>query len=31
VSVDAAPLVSWVGTAANANAPMSVVFTLPKS
>ena len=30
VSVDAAPLVSWVGTAANANAPMSVVFTLPK-
>jgi hypothetical protein len=30
VSVDEAPLVSWIGTAANANAPMSVVFTLPK-
>jgi hypothetical protein len=30
VSVDAAPLVSWMGTAANANAPMSVLFTLPK-
>jgi len=30
VSVDVAPLVSWIGTATNANAPMSVVFTLPK-
>jgi hypothetical protein len=25
-----APLVSWIGTATNANAPMSVVFTPPK-
>ena len=25
-----APLVSWIGTAINANAPMSVVFTPPK-
>ncbi|HXI82556.1 MAG TPA: hypothetical protein VNL17_00540 [Verrucomicrobiae bacterium] len=30
VSGDVAPLVSWIGTATNANAPMSVVFTLPK-
>ena len=30
VSGDVAPVVSWLGTAANANAPMSVVFTLPK-
>jgi hypothetical protein len=30
VSIDVAPLVSWIGSAAGANAPMSVVFTLPK-
>ena len=30
VSGDVVPLVSWIGTATNANAPMSVVFTLSK-
>ena len=30
VSAGVAPLVSWIGTATSANAPMSVVFTLPK-
>jgi hypothetical protein len=30
ISEGAAPLISWIGTATSANAPMSVVFTLPK-
>ena len=30
ISEGAAPLVSWIGTATSANAPMSVVFTVPK-
>jgi hypothetical protein len=30
VAEDVAPLVSWIGTATNTNAPMSVVFTPPK-
>jgi hypothetical protein len=30
VSTDPSPLISWIGTPASGNAPMSVVFTLPK-